>query len=345
MSRLVHRFLRHLSSFQETQLPRQDKPRRRPLRLLVEPLEERVLLSLAVLPDQPLPTGTNPLDVQLGRIDTDNTVDLAALGADGHLTIALNNGDNFWRSAQTTDLGVGPSNGLALGLFGSDPFLDAVVQGPNTLTLARGEGSGHFTVAQSLTPGAPGTLAPTGGGRVQLATALLNGDPFTDLVTVAPGTNEVLVFLGNAAGTLGTPARYPSGASQPVAVAVGDFVGNNLADLAVGHRDGSVTFLQGLPGGAFLPRPDLTAAGLGAVTGLATGNFDGSGPELAISSANGVTLLKNNHHLVALTDPVANGDFSAGLSGWTTFGPVTAAGNFAQLQENTAALTTTLQQT
>src|SRR5207248_7550016 len=102
-----------------------------------------------------------------------------------------------------------------------------------------------------------------------------------------------------------------------VAVAVGDFVGDTLPDLAVGHRDGSVTFLQGLPGGTFLPRPDLTVPGLAAVTGLATGNFDGTGTELAVGSANGVTLLKNNHHLVALSDPVANGDFSAGLSGWT----------------------------
>src|SRR5262245_5708712 len=127
MSRLVHRFLRHLSSFQRTQPTRQDKLRRRPIRLLVEPLEERVLLSLAVVPDQPLPTGTNPLDVQLGRIDTDNAVDLTTLGADGRLTVARNNGDNFWRGAQTTDLGIGPSNGLALGLFGPDGFLDAVV--------------------------------------------------------------------------------------------------------------------------------------------------------------------------------------------------------------------------
>jgi hypothetical protein len=66
-------------------------------------------------------------------------------------------------------------------------------------------------------------------------------------------------------------------------------IGDALPDLAVGHRHGCVTFLQGLPGGTFLPRPDLTVHGLGAVTGLATGNFDGSGTELAVSSANGVT--------------------------------------------------------
>src|SRR5262249_44567784 len=75
------------------------------------------------------------------------------------------------------------------------------------------------------------------------------------------------------------------------------------------------------------------------------GDFDGTGPALAVSAA-GVTLLKNDHHLVALTNPIADGDFAAGLSGWQASpGTVSAGGGFAQLRENTSALTTTLRQT
>jgi RHS repeat-associated protein len=315
------------------------------VRLHAEPLEERILLTLASQPNQPLPVGTNPVALQAGLIDSDNTTDLVVLNADGSLTVALNNGDNYWRNVRSINLNIGPANGLALGLLDADPFLDAAVQGPNGITLARGDGTGNFSVLGTLTPEPPGALAPAGGGRVQLATALLNNDTATDLVTVSPGTSEVLVFLGKGDGTFAAPQHYPSGGSGPVAVVVGDFVGDSLPDLAVGHQDGSVTFFQGLPGGTFLPRPDLTAHVPGAVTGLATGTFDASGAtELAVSSTGGVSVLRNGH-AAALTVPLGNGTFVQGLAGWTTTGPVNALGGFVQLNENTSGLLTELRQT
>jgi RHS repeat-associated protein len=318
--------------------------RARCLQPRAEVLEGRILLSLSALPNQPVPTGTAPLDVQLGRIDANNTLDMAILGADGRVTVALNNGDNYWHSVQTTTLVASPADGLALGRFDASQFLSLAVQTPNAITLAHGDGFGHFSVAQTLTPEAPGSLAPSGGGHVQMASADLNGDGFDDLVTVSPGTNEVLVFLSHGGGALTLPAHYASGASQPVAVIAGDFVGDPLLDLAVGHRDGSVTFFQGLPGGTFLPRPDLTVHGLGTITGLAAGNFDGSGTNaIAVSSSTGVTLLTNHHQPPAT--PIANGSFTDGLAGWTPSGPVTASNGLVQLQENSSTLLTSLQKT
>jgi hypothetical protein len=321
---------------------RADRPRRFAFfHPRVEALETRVLPSLAAPPNQVLPASQRPLDLQLGRIQSDNSVDLAALGADGRVTVALNSGTNFWRSVQTYDLGIGPANGLALASFGTDRFADLVVQGPNSLTLARGDGTGRFTVAQTLTPGSLGTLAPPTGGRVGLATALLNNDLFTDLVTVAPGSNEVLVFLGKSDGTLGTPDRYPSGASQPDVVVVGKFCGTVLPALAVGHLDGTVTFFQGLPGGKFQARPDLTVRGLGPVVGMTTGDFDGDGDtEIAVSNTNGVTLLTNHHHAPASPIANGNGSFAAGLTGWTTTGSVTVSNGFAQFEEGNNFLNT-----
>src|SRR5262249_13953604 len=152
---------------------------------------------------------------------------------------------------------------------------DLAIQGPNAISVFRGDGDGNFTLAQTLTPDAPGQLAPAGGGHVQPATALLNQDFYPDLITVSPRTNEVLVYLGKGDVTFSGPDRYGRGGSMRVAVVAGALPAAGLPDLAVGHRDGTVTFFQGLPGGKFLARPDLTLHGLGSITGLAVGNFDG----------------------------------------------------------------------
>ena len=147
-------------------------------------LEDRLMLAIDSLVSQPLPTGQQPIDVELGRINSDGNIDLAALGADGSLTIALNGGNNSWSSVQTTDHGFGPSNGMALGLFDRDPFLDLAVQGPNGITIARGDGAGNFTTVQTLAPDAAGQLAPSNGGRVRMAT-LFDSQLRNDLVTVS----------------------------------------------------------------------------------------------------------------------------------------------------------------
>src|SRR5262249_22956360 len=112
--------------------------------LALEPLEDRILLTLSSPLDSVLPTGRSPVDVRLGLLDGDNRVDMAVLGADGDLTVALNNGNNTWRSVDTTRVASGPAAGLALGRFGTRGVLDAVVQGADSITLARGDGAGHF---------------------------------------------------------------------------------------------------------------------------------------------------------------------------------------------------------
>jgi hypothetical protein len=307
--------------------------------LKLEALEDRLLLTLSSPLNQLLPTAAKPIDVQLGPIDGDGLQDMAVLTAKGCLTVALNNGASGWGHVRTVSLNVVSANGMVLGAFDSaHPWAGLVVQGPDFLTVFRGDGTGRFAWAQTLTPDSPGQLAPSGSGHVQMAAARLNGDAFLDLVTVSPGTNEVLVYFGQGDGTFTGPARYASGASQPDAVLAGDFVGDTQPDLAVGHLDGSVTFFEGLAGGSFGARPDLTVQGLGPVVGLAAGNLDGDGDsEIAVSGSTGVTLL-NNHHRPP--GPVlGNGDFAASLAGWLVRGPVTTADGAAQLQAGSALLT------
>jgi hypothetical protein len=47
---------------------------------------------------------------------------------------------------------------------------------------------------------------------------------------------------------------------------------------------------------------------------------------------------------VAFGQPIVNGDFSSGLTGWTTTGPVSDGGGFAVLEEGTILMLTSLEQ-
>ncbi len=66
------------------------------------------MLALASVPDQPIPTGSGPLVVELGPIDTNTTFDLADVSADGALTAALSGGDDAWELVVNTNPGLGP---------------------------------------------------------------------------------------------------------------------------------------------------------------------------------------------------------------------------------------------
>src|SRR5262249_48133145 len=141
--------------------------------LSLEALEDRFCPSISSPPNQLLPTGTQPIAVQFGPLNNDTLADVAILSAGGYLTTALNDGAGSWYHVQTVSLGVGSANGLVLGGFDSGhPFDDLAVQGGNAITVFRGDGTGNFTAAQTLTPDSPGNLAPAGGGTVQMAQAL-----------------------------------------------------------------------------------------------------------------------------------------------------------------------------
>ena len=322
----------------------------------LECLEDRRLLAVASLPNQLLPTGHAPLDLQIAPLDADALPDLAVLNRDGTLTVARNAGQDQWTDSTTSDLGVGQANGLRLARLDADLFPDLVVQGPNGLSVFHGDGTGGFALRQTFTAPAPGQWSPTGGGRVGIAASLLDADAATDLVTVSPGGDEVLVLLGRGDGTLAAPVAYPSGSLEPLVAVVGNFLGDVFPDIAVGHSDGTLSFLEGLGDGSFRPRPQqaidfrtVPEFGRGGLVDLTVGDWDGDGDEdLAVSGAEQVYVLQQDPALLP-SGPLANGDFSAGLTGWTTEvvgqvpgatpGTVNALGGFLQLTENASFLT------
>ena len=113
---------------------------------IVEPLEPRLMLTVASDPDQLLPTGDVPLAVELGPINTDASVDLVTLSADGQLTVAFNDGADHWQDVTTTDLLLGPLVGMQLAPVDRDAYQDLILQGPDSIHIALGDGTGKFTL-------------------------------------------------------------------------------------------------------------------------------------------------------------------------------------------------------
>ena len=124
-----------------------------------------------------------------------------------------------------------------------------------------------------------------------------NGDGVQDLAVanaVVPyGT--VSVLLGNGDGTFQAPLNFRAGVS-PSSVAVGDFNGGGVEDLAVASRDSyDVSVLLGNGDGSFQAARNF-GAGNGPVS-VAVGDFNGDGVQgLAVANAGSanVSVLINN---------------------------------------------------
>ncbi|QDU59615.1 tRNA3(Ser)-specific nuclease WapA precursor [Planctomycetes bacterium Pan216] len=173
--------------------------------------------------------------------------------------------------------------------------------------------------------------------------ALVNDDVITDLIQLDGINDEILVRLADEDGQLGKPQRYASGGAAPSAVVTGDLIGDWRTDIAIGHTDGSVTFLENVGAGTFQPRADLTVTGLGVVTSIAAEDFDSDGDlDLIVNGTDRVIQLVNDH--VAPASAIVNGDFSEGTTGWTTTTSVDVDNEVAWLNEDDTNLLTTISQ-
>jgi hypothetical protein len=195
----------------------------------------------------------------------------------GTQVILLNNGDGTFGSPIELTDAKGP---VAVGSMTSDGNLD-LVTGAGVML---GNGDGTFQ-------------PPNGqvvGGAISIALADINNDGNLDVVSTLP--SSVAAQLGNGDGTLQADKTFGTGGTNPLAVAIADFNGDNNPDLAVinecsklgGVRCAGPPTLGVLAGngnGTFQPAAIFATGGsLGTSVATADVNQDGK-PDLVASTA------------------------------------------------------------
>jgi hypothetical protein len=142
---------------------------------------------------------------------------------------------------------------------------------------------------------ATGSAPATGAEPFSIAVGDFNGDGIADLATANRNSYNVTVLLGNGSGGFTpSPASPVAAGAAPLSVAVGDFNGDGIPDLATANSLGNnVSVLLGDGLGGFIPALGSPfATGVGP-TSVAVGDFNGDGSQdLAIANGAGsVTVL------------------------------------------------------
>jgi FG-GAP-like repeat len=150
------------------------------------------------------------------------------------------------------------------------------------VSILLGNGDGTFQ---------PALTVAAGKNPFAIAVGDFNGDGRLDVVVANNGINPaggwlagtVSVLLGNGDGTFQQHVDYATG-DDPESVAVGDFNGDHVLDLAVATRsDSAMSVLLGNGDGTFQPHVDY-AAGYPTAVAIADFNRDGKA-DLAVAGA------------------------------------------------------------
>ena len=242
-------------------------------------------------PQQTYGTGANPVGIAVGDFNGDGIPDLAVANLclsdptcqnASTVSILLGNGDGTFQMQQTYTVGQDPSY-VAVGDFNGDGILDLAVTYTNGSTISVLLGNGNGTFQPQVTYAAGGS--PTG-----IVVADFNGDGIADLAITnfidVGGSGIISVFLGNGDGTFQNMVQYGVGAF-PAGIAVADFNGDGIADVAVtndGNGSGNtVSVLLGNGDGTF--QQQVTYPTGTAPYGVAVGDFNGDGiADLAVTN-------------------------------------------------------------
>ncbi len=238
-------------------------------------------------PARSFAVGNDPVSVVVGDFTGDGILDLAVanLGTypsytDASISVLLGTGDGTFRAAYNLPLNDQPES-LAVGDFNGDGIPDLVIANAlsNTVSVLLGAGNGTFHAARTFAAGS---------GPSAVAVGDFNGDGIQDLAVADyasfGGTPGVSMLLGNGDGSFRNAVSYAAGPS-PDSVAVGDFNGDGIPDLAVANdviSSGTVSVLLGTGDGTFQDAVSYPAGP--SPTAVAVGDFNGDGiQDLAVA--------------------------------------------------------------
>jgi FG-GAP-like repeat/Putative Ig domain/Beta-propeller repeat len=246
----------------------------------------------APAPGSPFPAGTNPDSVATGDFNGDGKLDLAFANANGNVTVLLGNGSGGFAVAPGSPFAAGAfPHSVTVGDFNGDGIQDLAVANynGNSVTVLLGNGSGGFTAAAG-SPFAVGTNPSA------VAVGDFNRDGNLDLAIANRGDGTVTTLFGDGVGgfTQGPGSPFTVGAA-PMSLAVGDFNGDGIDDVAVANStDNTVTILLGDSSG-WLPPSSGSPFAVGTTPSwVVVGDFNGDGIQdlaTANSGSNNLTVL------------------------------------------------------
>ena len=247
--------------------------------------------SFAAAAGSPFAVGNTPQSVAVGDFNGDGVPDLVTANLNSNnVTVLLGNKSSGFTPAPNSPFaaGSGPNSVVVADMNGNGVQGIAVADlTGHYVTVLPGDGKGGFNLAN----GGPFSL---GTFPNSIVVGDFNGDGLQDFATASGATDIVTVLLGRASGGFTTTqtSSFPQGIF-PYALAVGDFNGDGIQDLATANPgSNNVTVYLGLGAGAFTPGNSF-AAGSGPQS-LAVGDFNRDGiQDLAVANTgdNTVTVL------------------------------------------------------